>query len=178
MLESLQLVTPFPREHYGLLWGWLNEDKEKNFSDDGPRTLEALKLNVAERQKEGETIYEVLLEGEPIGVIAHKPVVDGIMERFNGICFTEKTHGTGVPFEAVAMVLDRIFKTGVSMVAAAYFADNLRVEAFLKKLGFGYSTAGGSAWRNSKTVESRQSMVYVEDFMAVRGAKADAAGSK
>lgn len=147
------------------------EDKDKNFSDDGPRSLAHLEIDMLARAKE-ETIYCVLSEGAPIGVIAHKPVVEGAMERFNGICFTEKTHGTGVPLEAVSMVLDRIFKAGVVMVAAAYFADNQRVEAFLKKLGAQYSTVGGSARRGGLTVETKQVMIHVDHFMALRTVKA------
>lgn len=147
------------------------EDQEKNFSDDGPRSLAHLELDVLARQKE-ETIYCVMLDGEPIGVIAHKPVVAGIMERFNGICFTEKTHGSGVPFEAVAMVLERIFKSGAIMVAAAYFADNLRVEAFLKKLGAQYSTVGGSARRGGVTIDTKQAMIHVDHFQALRSSRA------
>lgn len=148
------------------------EDKDKNFSDDGPRSLAHMEIDIQRRQGDGESIYCVLLKREPIGVIAHKPVVAGAMERFNGICFAEKVHGTGIPLEAVSLVLERIFNTGVGMVAAAYFADNARVEAFLKKLGATYSTVGGSARRNGVTVDTKQSMIHVDRFWELRSGKA------
>src|SRR5437879_5857660 len=113
MSLDLQLVTPFPPEHYPMLWGWLRQRPDANFDDAGPHTLDAMVEDMGERIAAGQTVYEVIKSGQPVGVIAIKRV-DHVhhQQKFCGICFDESVHGKGVAIEAVRMVLRKAFEAG------------------------------------------------------------------
>jgi RimJ/RimL family protein N-acetyltransferase len=131
---NIRLVTPFPVEHAELLWSWLMEKPEQSFNDFGPKNIRELAEQTIQRIIEGEIISEVLFDGTPVGAIGYNQVTEEI-GVFRGIVFTESVHGTGVPFAAVSMVLDAVFKAGTQKVFARCFETNKQVAKFLKKLG-------------------------------------------
>jgi len=133
---NLQIVTPFPPEHYERLWGWLRQFPSQNFDDAGPKSLDELTQDMAARSESGQTIYEVLQSGEPVGVIAVSKV-DFIhhQAKFCGICFDKAVHGKGIAIEAVRVVLRKLFADGVQSVVAAYFSDNIAARKMFQKLG-------------------------------------------
>lgn len=130
MERSIQLV-PFPPGDYGILWGWLNEHPECNFDDSGPKSEEEFASRMERRRASGCELWEVVQLGQPVGVIGWNPVE----RKFEGICFTESVHGSGVAFEACCAVLERVFERWAGVVRAAYFADNKRVDGLFRKLG-------------------------------------------
>lgn len=116
------------------MWGWLNEYPERNFDDAGPRSIEELARDVRAREAAGETVWELLDGGLPVGVVGYIQKTQQI-GQFHGICFSKDVHGSGIPLLGVAEVLDRAFAAGTEVVEAYYFADNYRVARFLRKLG-------------------------------------------
>ena len=130
----MPLIFPFPREHYYLLWSWLQEFPVCNFDDDGPRDLTQMARFMEDLRKRGRQMWEVVQSGQPVGIIGYEQETPTV-GCFRGICFTKSVHGTGIPLMAVAEVLDKAFTVGTEKVRAEYFADNLRVRAFLQKFG-------------------------------------------
>lgn len=180
MNHGLQLVSPFYPEDYSELWEWLHEDCSANIDDTFPRTYEDWIADFPRRYECGETIYEVIQLGRPIGVIAHAPVVKGYIETFKGICFTRSACGTGVAREAVAEVLTRIFSTGVDTVAARYFASTRRVARFMAGLG-AHSPLKIHAMteQGGKSIDGEQVLIHDYAFRAIerrRGQRIDSLG--
>lgn len=136
MSTPLQLVTPFPPEHYSLLWGWLQQFPASNFDDSGPRTLEEFVASMGRRVLSGQTCYEVVHNGQPVGAIAFTMV--GFIHqqaKFCGICFDQAVHGKGIALEAVRMVLREVFSRGAQSAMAVHFSDNIAVQKMFRKLG-------------------------------------------
>jgi len=72
----------------------------------------------------------------------------------------------GHGIEAMRQFLDMLFSTGVEKIAAGYFADNLRVRAFLRKLGAedeGYLKA--HTVRNGERIDMRQVAFHKEQYL-------------
>ncbi len=114
----------------------------QNMDDSSPRGPQAFAQEIHRRQNSGgETIWEVVQAGQPIGVIGFAPISDEIA-ALHGVCFARKHHGTGRPLAAMRMVLDEIFSRGYTKVVAATFADNIPIYKFLKKLGFIQHSSG------------------------------------
>ena len=128
--RDIQLVTPFPLDHHGLLWGWLHEFPEQNFDDGGPRTLAEFTALILRWQMEGRDIYEVLYRGRSVGAVGM--FVGPFCSRFSGVCFTREVHGKGIAIAAVRMVLK---KTRTPRFEATYFADNIAIRKMFQKLG-------------------------------------------
>lgn len=110
------------------------EFPSSNLDDSGPKTAVELGESLRAKQKAGEKVYLVVYRGRPVGAIGYAQTSPD-EGRFRGICFTREVHGSGVPFQAVRMVLDQAFNSGTRIVGAVVFADNVRVQKFLKKLG-------------------------------------------
>ncbi len=53
----------------------------------------------------------------------------------HGIVFTSAVHGLGVSQAAMRQVLTWCWAHGIDKVSASYFADNMRVGAFLARVG-------------------------------------------
>jgi RimJ/RimL family protein N-acetyltransferase len=131
----LEIVSPFPREHYLLLWSWLNEFPLRNFDDYGPTDNFDLAVEMEARIQRGERTWMVSFEGKPVGAVGYKPVTDR-MGYLHGICFTKSVHGKGIAKNALLTILDELFESGVDKIAAEYFVSNARVSNFLRGLGF------------------------------------------
>lgn len=127
-------ITPFPLVHAGLAWIWLQEHPQFNFDDHGPKNPADLRTEFRRRQWRGESLVEVTADGKPVGIVGYFPI-SPVTGMLHGICFSKEVHGTGIPFEGVRQCLRAFFETGVSKISATYYADNLRVRAFLKKFG-------------------------------------------
>ncbi len=135
MNNEIQLVSPFPTRDLPWLWSMLLEFPLSNLDDSGPTDLPSLARQVYRREKEGETIWQVIQAGQPIGVIGYAPISSSTA-GLHGVCFCRWVHGSGRPRAAMVMALDRIFATGVDRIVAGHFIDNIPVHKFLKKLGF------------------------------------------
>lgn len=129
-----RLITPFPPEHYTLLWDWANEFPLNNMDDSAPVNFNYFCVEMERRVERGETIWEIEAFGEPVGAVGYFPI-NREKGAFHGICFTQNVHGTGIPRLAVEEIIQKIFDTGVQQIRAAYFSDNIRISKFLKKLG-------------------------------------------
>lgn len=170
MNDDLHLVTPFPLSHSQWLWILLNEFPLQNLDDTSPRGPQAFAQEIHRRQNSGgETIWEVVWNGEPIGVIGYCPLSPDAAV-FHGIAFARKHHGTGRPLEAVKMALEQIFMRGIETVIAAYFADNIPVHKFLKKLG-AVEKHGEvhHAAREGRMEEVKLVSIHVDHFRALFG---------
>lgn len=132
-MNSFTILNPFPLDQYGLAWQWLNEFPLANFDDYGPKT-QAQFVTEMLRRAEYETIVGIESAGELVGIVGYLPLSPR-SGWLHGICFTSKTHGTGLPYLAVKEVLDGQFANGVEKISASYHADNARVRDFLWKLG-------------------------------------------
>ncbi len=128
-------ILPFPLDHAPLLWAWMNEVGDQNLDDSGPKNASELRAHLERRLAAGEELWEVLADGKPIGAIGYIRVT-AELGRFHGICFTKEVHGSGIPFQAVVEVLRLVFARGTECLETYFFADNMQVIKFLKKLGF------------------------------------------
>jgi RimJ/RimL family protein N-acetyltransferase len=129
----IELISPFPPQHYPLLWKWLHEFPASNFDDFGPHTLEQFAAEM-DRRAQDEQTWCVTLHGEPVGAIGYCRE-SGYHGHFNGICFARDAHGTGVAREAIRRVMESVWATGTQKVSAYFFAHNRRVLRFLLRLG-------------------------------------------
>lgn len=165
---ALQLVSPFPREHYPTLWGWLQEWPESNLDDAAPKSADELAKKLIAAQQAGERHFLVLYKGQPVGAIGYARVSStGAM--FKGICFASRVHGTGIAAAAVSMVLDEIFQLGIQTIVAVVFADNLKVRWFLMKLGAeGVFAELPNAVRNGKQIRLRAYRIHADDFYSLQ----------
>jgi len=130
----LSLQTPFPIQSADLLWSWLQESPDSNLDDYGPQTAEECARELAVRNKR-EITWMVKQDGAPVGFIGFAPF-NARHGSLHGVCFTQSACGTGAARIALAWVITYLFSTGIEKISASYFADNLRVDRFLRKLGF------------------------------------------
>ncbi len=175
MNNEIQLVSPFPTRDLPWLWTLLNEFPLSNLDDSGPTDLPSLARQVYRREKEGETIWQVIQAGQPIGVIAYTSISTDLA-AFHGIAFTRKQHGSGRPLAAVTMALEQIFAKGYLKVIAAHFVDNLAIYKFLKKLGFiDHHCDRHSVPRMGVMIDVRISALRVDTFREMHGLRVDSA---
>lgn len=130
---TFTLVDPFPIHQFPLVWQWLNEFPLANFDDYGPKTEREFVTEML-RRAEYEAIVGVESAGELVGAIGYLPLSprSGCL---HGICFTSKTHGTGLPFHAVRAFLESHFTSGVDKISASFNADNRRMYQLAQRLG-------------------------------------------
>lgn len=151
------------------------EAESQNFDDMGPRNITELTRQIGQQEALGDVITEVIYQGNPVGAVGYLEVTPEL-GTFRGIVFTKAVHGTGVPFAAVAMVLEDAFNNGTRKVFSKSFEDNIAVCKFLKKLGAqdeegidaGHTTRGGAA------VKWTVASIRADDFrrsMASKGAQ-------
>ena len=147
----------------------LHEYPLQNFDDAGGITSVArLAWDVARRQEAGETIWEVVQAGQPIGVVGYASISSEVA-ALHGICFLSSVHGTGIPLAAVQMAFETIFAQGHDLIFAGHFADNIPIQKFLAKLG-AVEHHGNSheVARCGKMVPVRIVTVKASDFFAMR----------
>lgn len=186
---DIQLVTPFPAEHYGQLWAWLNQEPSANFDDSSPKTLEEFSASMETRQK-SQMIYEVVQHGQPIGVIGIEHFTHVTPQaKFVGICFTKEACGKGIALEAVKMVLQKTFSGGAQSVVAMYHSDNIAVSKMFRKLGVALGDRKrrplacevarfpNPATRDGKPVEMTMVLIDGNAFRALYGYVPDKVGS-
>lgn len=167
---KVELIA-FQRGDVHLLWAWMQEFRQFNFDDSGPKSAVDLASSIDFWMDSGVNFFEVLAGNKPVGAIGL--LVSGDQAQFRGICFSSSVHGTGIPAAAVMEVLESHFATGVKRVLASYFQDNRRVAKFLGKFGArvvgervgGTLREGIRKW-NWETVE-----ITPHDFYAKRGAR-------
>lgn len=165
MNHDIQLVSPFPKEHYATLFSWMREFPESSFDDAAPKTADGLATKMIAGESAGQKYSLVLYRGEPVGAIGYLQIssAGGI---FKGICFTRSVHGSGVPLAAVSMFLEEVFQSGTETVVAIVFADNLRIRGFLPKLGaVGVFSELPSAKRDGESVRLRAYRIRADDFL-------------
>ena len=131
---SVWIQSPFPAEHLSLAWEWINEFPERNLDDYGPRDLASFITDIEARHAAGESTWCVYKKGQPCGIISYKPWTP-MHGTFHGICFTKSVWGRETTTTAVQLVLDQIFRSGVVKVSAFHFADNIKINRFLRDLG-------------------------------------------
>jgi len=132
----LQLISPFPQDHYAEAWKWLREFPDANFDDYGPQNQDAFAAEMARRAKTERT-WGVLLDGELCGVIGALALSpDRRLWTWHGICFAQRVHHSGVPQEAVQRIIAELFESGCAKLCAGFFSHNFRIERFLASLGF------------------------------------------
>jgi len=131
---DIELQSPFPTEHYGLLWKWMAEYPANNSDDFSPKTYVGFQVDMDLRQ-EREDVFLVLYEGKPVGAIGYTPMTPhaGMM---HGILFSKSVHGKGVAKQAMQMFMAKVFASGVAKISASYYEHNKRVGRFLESLGF------------------------------------------
>lgn len=116
------------------MWGWLMQDRAANFDDYGPVTCRDF-LREMQKREQAEVISMAYIEDHnPVGIMTALPITSRLWTT-HGICFTKSVHGTGIPLEAMRQFLDLLWLKGAQKVCASYFADNERVDKFLRKLG-------------------------------------------
>jgi RimJ/RimL family protein N-acetyltransferase len=115
------------------MWAWMQEAPMMNLDDYGPQNASAFGLEMDNRVRH-EWVWGVTMDGQPVGAIGVAPGTSRTA-MFHGIVFTAAVHGLGVAQKAVRDVLAWLWANGIEKVSAAYFADNLRVGAFLWRLG-------------------------------------------
>ncbi len=164
MSNEIQLVSPFPTRDLPWLWTLLNEFPLSNLDDSGPTDLPSLARQVYRREKEGETIWQVIQAGQPIGVIGYAYISFSVA-AFHGIAFNRVHHGSGRPLAAVKMAIEHIFAKGFSKLVAATFADNIPIYKFLKKLGFEeYHCDRHTVARGGNMVDVRIYQLHADTF--------------
>lgn len=163
---EIELISPFPREHFATLWAWMAEFPSSNLDDGGPKNADELGKSLITKQQAGEKVYLVVYRGQPVGAIGYAQIspTDGM---FRGVCFTRGVHGSGVAFHAVRLVLEKAFAGGTRTVLAYAFADNIRIRKFLRKFGATKRAAPGlpSARRNGKVVQTMVYGIRAHDFL-------------
>jgi RimJ/RimL family protein N-acetyltransferase len=130
----IELISPFPADHLPLAWSWLRQFPECNFDDYGPKSLDEFIVAMRLREASGEKTWGVRKDNTLVGIVGYAPQTPR-MGWFHGICFTKSACDRETPKAAVSMILQELFEAGVEKVSAAYFADNHRVDRFLKGLG-------------------------------------------
>jgi RimJ/RimL family protein N-acetyltransferase len=166
----IRLVTPFPPWYYTTLWEWLQEFPEHNFADFGPKTFDEFREEMERRQERGWKLYLALWGNLPAGAIGYQRLDEpqNTTAWFRGIAFTRSVHGSGVPLGAVFEVLKRGFDEGVERVYAEFFADNIAVAKFLKKLAAKDCDMQGDVWQSGKLIPYRTVSITRDDFRALR----------
>lgn len=135
-MSTIEVVSPFPTDAQSLqlAWSWLNEFPERNFDDYGPKTPSQFGVHMVEREEAGERTWLVKKDGAPVGIVGYQPVTPR-MGWFHGICFTRAAWGRETTMPAVRRIAEELFASGVERIGAAYYADNHRIDRFLKDLG-------------------------------------------
>ncbi len=131
---EISLVSPFPIAWLPNAWKWINEYPSRNLDDYGPHTFAEFEADMYNRRESGELTWCVCKNAWPCGIIGYKPWTrtHGV---FHGICFTQAAWGRETTMTAVRMVLDQLFDSAVEKVAAFHFADNQKINRFLRDLG-------------------------------------------
>jgi RimJ/RimL family protein N-acetyltransferase len=153
-------VRDITNHDYLLVWGWLIEDQDSNMDDFAPQTFVQFRSLMDEKISYGDRYWIVEAGGAAIGIIG-VGATNHHTATFRGICFTFPVHGTGIPLQAVRTVMDRLFERGFAKIKAQFFADNIRVDRFLKKCGSvteGYLK--NETLRNSKPVDMKLVAFY------------------
>lgn len=134
VVPSVLVECPFPDDLLPLAWEWINEYPERNMDDYSPRDLRAFEAEIQARHASGELTWIVYKNNVPCGFVGYKPwsPTHGV---FHGICFTQSAWGRETTATAVKMVLGQLFDFGVQKVSAFYFADNPKIDRFLRDLG-------------------------------------------
>lgn len=141
------------------LWIWLDQFPKASKDDSSPATFEEFVGEMIRRGEAGEILTTVTLDGIPVGCIGFAPVGD--IGSMHGICFDRAVHGTGIARYAMQRFLEILWSGGYRKVSATYFADNNRVNLFLKRLGFvqeGYLKS--HFVRNGELVDARVSAAF------------------
>lgn len=138
-------------------------------SDQGPQALDAFTDEIRGRLfRVGEYLWLVLSDGVPVGAIGMSKA--GHERKFAGICFTESVHGTGIPLEAVSMVLEAQYRRNIYLVQINCFESNKRVIRFFEKLGaVTIDTVPSENTQNGKMVLWRRMVITADDFQSYRG---------
>ncbi len=131
---AVEIVSPFPREHYKALWMWMCDFLYEMFDDFCDyKTYRNFEKDMDRRATEERT-WMVMEMGVPVGFVSYQ-AISRHLGSMKGICFAKAVHGTGIPQRGMQLCLDEIFATGVFKVMSYAFADNFRSIAFYKKLG-------------------------------------------
>lgn len=129
----ISLSPAWPR-HYLHFWSLLNEFPEANFDDYGPKDITSFSREMQRRKTAGELLYTATMALSKVGYIGVQPITERLA-AFHGICFAASVQGTGIPKQAVQMVIDDLFALGIQKISASFFAHNERVRRFLVSLG-------------------------------------------
>lgn len=81
-----------------------------------------------------EKTWAISKDGQLCGIVAYLPITPR-MGTFHGICFAKGHCLPKEKREAVRTILKEIFDSGIEKICASYFADNSKIERFVKDLG-------------------------------------------
>ena len=131
-MTQIELVYPFPDADWAHLWNWVQEYPERNFDDYGPRDCADF-IEEMRRRQQVEWTFGVRIDGVLGGFVGFAPTTprSGML---HGICFAQRAWGPHTR-PAVRRVFEELATVGVEKISATYFADNAKIDRFLKDLG-------------------------------------------
>lgn len=132
--DQVRVSEPFPAFHMPRVWVWTQEFRSRVADDFGPKSLEEFMAVQQARVAAGLRSWGVYRGGELGGLVTFEPT--------SPICgaahciFKKSFWGHETTVEAMRLVFDEVFASGVRKILSLAFADNVQLMYAVRLLGF------------------------------------------
>jgi RimJ/RimL family protein N-acetyltransferase len=152
--QPLTILRPFPLAHSVELWRWLNDPRDPNFDDYGPRDQAGFRTWLEQRIA-GEWTWQIRLGTQIVGYLAFM-LQTPVSGMFHGLVIAPQYRHQRIGTFAVKQAIHELRKAGVEKFMVWTFADNAPIRSLFAGLDFvqeGYVT--GATRRNGKPLDMR-----------------------
>ena len=128
------IEEPFPLHAVPRVWAWTQQFRDRVADDFGPQTLDEFVQQWERDAVAGRRTWIVLRDGEMGGVITSRKISPMVADAH--CIFKREFWGQGTTAEALRLVFEQVFLSGVEKISAMTFADNHALLGLVKRLGF------------------------------------------
>lgn len=130
---TIGIIAPFPNEELIHAWEWMHEFPNANMDDTCSDNSENFIKNTRMRLTY-ELSWGAVVDGKVKGIICFNRFNERL-GFFHGICFSKGNFERKQKQWILRSILQELFARKIEKVCATYFADNEKIDKFLKDLG-------------------------------------------
>ncbi len=116
------------------LWKWLNQPREPNFDDFGPRTFAGF-YDVLLKRSATEKTWAIHWHGKIVGYLAFAPL-NPVSGQFHGLVIAPEYRRRGFGRAALKLALAELRRSGFRSLLVMPFRSNHAIRYILQELGF------------------------------------------